>query len=414
MKVLWITNLILPPIAEKLRINASVKEGWTYSLAKSLKSENLAIELSIATVYNGKHIVKEKIDNVTYYLIPTKGSHIKYQKELENYWLKIYNELQPDIVHLHGTEYAHGLAFLNACPQAQTVVSLQGMISVIARYYLGGITSKDVIQNITLRDLVRGSLFQERRSFIKRGKNEIQILKKVKHIIGRTSWDKAQSWAINPNTRYHFCNETLRLPFYNKEWQYSTCKPHTIFVSQGNYPVKGLHQLIKSLPYVLSVYPDTKVYVAGHNITDTSSLTKKLKLNGYGKYLINLISKLKLNNVIYFTGTLNEDEMLKYYLSCNLFILPSSIENSPNSLGEAQLLGMPCIASYVGGVPDLMQGFENWLYRYEEIEMLAQLIIKIFSTGKNINFQNQRAFARHNMHTNSMRLYDIYKQITKI
>lgn len=64
--------------------------------------------------------------------------------------------------------------------------------------------------------------------------------------------------------------------------------------------------------------------------------------------------------------------MVKRYLLSNVFICPSTIENSPNSLCEAQLLGVPHIASYVGGTADLMKGNEECLYRFEETEMLAE------------------------------------------
>ena len=54
---------------------------------------------------------------------------------------------------------------------------------------------------------------------------------------------------------------------------------------------------------------------------------------------------------------------------------PSSIENSPNSLGEAQLLGVPCIASDVGGVTDMIPNKEcGIIYRFEEVELLAKHI----------------------------------------
>ena len=80
-----------------------------------------------------------------------------------------------------------------------------------------------------------------------------------------------------------------------------------------------------------------------------------------------------------FTGSLREDQMIAEYLNAHLFICPSSIENSPNSLGEAQLLGVPVIASYVGGVPDMVtHGETGLLYRFEEVEMLAEGIRNLF------------------------------------
>jgi glycosyltransferase involved in cell wall biosynthesis len=38
-------------------------------------------------------------------------------------------------------------------------------------------------------------------------------------------------------------------------------------------------------------------------------------------------------------------KMITEYRNAHIFICPSSIENSPNSLGEAQLIGVPVIAA---------------------------------------------------------------------
>ena len=40
-------------------------------------------------------------------------------------------------------------------------------------------------------------------------------------------------------------------------------------------------------------YTNLKIYVAGSNIIDTSSLMKKIRMTGYAKYLISLIKKLE-------------------------------------------------------------------------------------------------------------------------
>ena len=56
--------------------------------------------------------------------------------------------------------------------------------------------------------------------------------------------------------------------------------------------------------------------------------------------------------------------MCDRYLKSNLFVCCSAIENSPNSLGEAQLLGMPYVASFVGGVPEIAGMNADVLYRF--------------------------------------------------
>ena len=75
--------------------------------------------------------------------------------------------------------------------------------------------------------------------------------------------------------------------------------------------------------------------------------------------------------------------MCKRYLQSHVFVCPSFIENSPNSVGEAQLLGIPCIASFVGGVSDMVvDGETGLLYRFEEVEMLAAAVCRIFTDDK--------------------------------
>ena len=113
-----------------------------------------------------------------------------------------------------------------------------------------------------------------------------------------------------------------------------------------------------------------------------------------------------------FSGNLNAAEMMHEYLLANVFVCPSSIENSSNSLGEAQILGVPCVASYVGGVPDMMTGCEQNLYRFEDIEMLAYKICEIFDReGQQVNVSNI-ALERHNQKANTdqlMRIYNDFK-----
>ena len=155
------------------------------------------------------------------------------------------------------------------------------------------------------------------------------------------------------------------------------------------------------------------MYIAGPNILEVNSLIKKIRLSSYGKYLRHLIKKNNLFDYIFFTGALSEEQMCNQYLQSNVFVCPSSIENSPNSLGEAQLLGMPCIAAYVGGVPDMMDASEEWMYRFEEIEMLAEKICLAFKyvDESSLHNQRERALIRHNKQQNSQALLNIYQDI---
>lgn len=386
-----------------------------YSSARRLEEVFPSLKLAVATVYSGKSYQKVVIDGVTYYLLPLKGKNMqKYHRHLELFWRETTQDFQPDLVHLHGTEFPHGLAFLNANPNVKALVSIQGLVSVCARYYLADIHWWDILKSITFRDIVRfDNLWQQRRNFAVRGKYEQAIIRRSGNVIGRTSWDWAHACSIEPNINYYFCNETLRDEFYYHTWRYDKCEKHSLFLSQASYPLKGLHKVLMALPLVKKVYPDVKVYIGGIDIRGVDSLNSRLRRSGYGQYILYMIRKMHLAENVYFLGTLSEKQICERYLKANIFICPSSIENSPNSLGEAQLLGVPCIASYVGGVPDMMVGYNRGaVYRFEEVEMLACEIIKMFSIE---HYTDESASAvahlRHDKIKNAERMIEIYKDV---
>ena len=119
-----------------------------------------------------------------------------------------------------------------------------------------------------------------------------------------------------------------------------------------------------------------------------------------------------------FLGFLDERSMRDRYLSANVFISPSSLENSSNSVGEAMILGTPVISSDVGGIKSLMshEG-EGYLYQADAPYMLAHYVKKIFEMEKGVAPMCQRARARalltHEREKNFDTLIEIYEDITK-
>ncbi len=407
MNVIWITNILLPPASEAFNMPRQAVGGWMYSSLKRVKA-TFDGNITVATVYPGKQLLEKEIDGIRYFLLPLKGkAATAYNVHLEELWRKVADAVKPDVVHIHGSEYPHGLAYVNTCGAKNTVVSIQGIISCIARYYLAAIPTNALRRN-TFRDtLLCDGILDQKKAFEARGKYEIDLLKKVDHVIGRTDWDKAHSLAINPQAQYHYCGETLRDAFYKHIWTYDGCEPHSIFVSQAAYPIKGLHMLLKALPQILRKYPDAMVHVAG---TDPTTLPF-WRITGYGKFLKTLIKKLEIREHIRFMGMLDEEAMCRQYLKSNIFVCCSSIENSSNSLGEAQLLRMPYVVSFVGGNPEIVEYHPDALYRFEEVEMLAERICAIFQAGE--HFQ---AFPfdenRYSGDLNSNRLISIYQKIS--
>ena len=416
MRILWVTNIVMPTVSDALGEKASVFGGWLMGSAQYLKqSEDL--KLAIATAYCGKELWHKSIDGIDYYLVPCHKKRTAYDKEMEKYWVTVNTQFMPDVVHIHGSEYPYGLSYVNACGSKNVVVSIQGMTSVYARYYYAGLCKMDILKNITIADLLwTKTIFGGHKEFVKRGKLEIELIKKIKHVIGRTSWDKMHTQAIQQGIDYHFCNETLRNSFYDGEWNYENCEKHTIFVPQAWYPIKGLHKVIDALSIVKKLYPDVKLRIAGADITKQQTIKQKLLLSGYGKIVLKKIQKLNLQDNVSFTGLLNEEQMKREYLNANVFVCPSSIENSPNSLGEAQILGTPCIAAFVGGIGDMLKPEETgFIYRFDDTEMLAGYICDVFGMRESIlqycNKGRKAALERHDGATNCSTLINIYNEI---
>lgn len=418
MKILWIVNIVFPEALSLItNKNDGLKStgGWMLGAANALL-KHPGVDLCVVSVSSlVSKIERLRGSNLCYYLIPYGKGNTHINNDYKRYFRTIYDEYKPDVVHIHGSEYSHGLAYIEECGNQNVVLSIQGMTSVYARYQLSGISIKDFVKSITLRDILSwNTLYHDKLDCQRQGTYEIEIIKKIKNVIGRTSWDQAHVWAINPNANYFFCNETLRDCFYHGSWSYDNCEKYSIFCSSAQDPVKGFHQLLRALPIIKTHYPQTKVYVTGLDVTRKHDKYGSLKIKGYGSLIKRIIKENKFEDSIVFMGQLDAEGMKKQYLKANVFVCPSSIENSPNSLGEAQILGTPCVASYVGGVMDMMRGNEENVYRFEEVEMLASIICKVFEAKGNQKEEMKiLAQNRHSPIINSERLLEIYSTIIK-
>lgn len=419
MKILWITNCLFEEYFKSKGQQAPFTGGWMRSLA--LKLCEIYPDLNIAVASRVKDVSsldEIHVDKFTFYALPGSVNQESYDSSIEEDWKEVKKRFKPDVIHIHGSEFPHGLAYVKANGDNKVIVSLQGIVSRYARYNSGGISNLHFFTKLTFYDLFIGSTpFADTSKYVKLGKLEEELLKKVHHIVGRTNWDKTHAWAINPDAKYHFCNETLRDEFYSSnKWNVSVCKPHRIFLSQAAKPIKGIHKVIEALPYILQKYPDTEVYVAGLNFIKNDDIHSKLRYSSYANYVNHLMMKFKIKNKFHFLGMLNAEQMAEQLRMANVFICPSSIENSPNSLGEAQLIGCPVVASYVGGVPDMVEDrITGILYRFEEVEMLAYSVCRIFEDKDFATSLSENgiksAEIRHNSNKNASDMMNIYKAV---
>ena len=93
---------------------------------------------------------------------------------------------------------------------------------------------------------------------------------------------------------------------------------------------------------------------------------------------------IKKNNLEYIEthhieilGFVDEREIVKIYQTVFALIHPSLVDNSPNTVCEAQVSGLPVIASDVGGVRSLIDHNETGILTSLHYEALANEILKL-------------------------------------
>lgn len=416
MKVLWVSLVKFPPLCEYLGETVPAHCGWLYSSAKALIEVMPEINLGVLVYSYGEKYEKIKAGDITYYLIPSAKIDKTSSKQISS-CRKALADFEPELIHIHGTEHSLAKAVCLANDgKIRSVANIQGLAGPYTRYADGGLSIWDKLTNIAPLDFFRGTfLLSIKKHFRHRGEIEKYVISHLTDIIGRTQWDHDHAVTLNPAIRYHFLNETLRDSFYEAPvWSYEKCRKHSIFVSNSGSPLKGAHQVLKALPIILQNFPDTVVNFCGSSIMN-NDIRSRLHFQGYHLYLRRLVKKLRLQKHVQFLGSLNEQQMKQAFLEANVYVMPSAIENSPNSLCEAQILGVPTIASYCGGTPSLVEDSKSgFLYRYEEFEMLAQLTIRLFREtdfSALSQYEQSAAFARHDRSGNADSLASIYNKI---
>ncbi len=413
MKLMWLCNLAPGAVREAMAGKKSSGLWMDHVLSDLRKQKDLKIRI----LCPGKKKARGQLDDSCSYGCFTEGLPYVYLPELEESFRQELQGFQPDVIHIWGTEYGHTLAMVNAAKRegflSKVAVSIQGLCSVYAGHYAEGVPYR-IQRSATFRDLLRrDNILQQQEKFALRGQLEVGALQESRHIIGRTDWDRACTAAINPEAEYHFCNETLRSAFYEGNWRYDRCQPHRIFASSCAYPIKGFHYLLKAFRQVKKRFPDATLAVPGDSPA-ANGLVRKLRQSSYQKYLAELMAGME--DSIEFLGHLSEAEMKEQYLRANVFVLPSTIENSPNSLGEAMLLMVPCVAADVGGVSNMLtNGEEGYIYQPSADYMLAHYIQEVFDLGASVKSMTAQARAHaqatHNPEFNLDALLEIYGEV---
>ena len=416
MTILWTANLIPANAAAALSIGSDVLGGWVEAMADRLKRID-GVKLAVACKSDTGLDFSLENGGVSYRAIPyRKGTTLR---DLLAVCGKIADEIRPDIIHIEGTEFLHARAMLQVAKEKKipAVVSMQGILNGQYDCQCGLLPIDDMLFSGDPVSVFAGLTlhFRKTRWYAPRMKPERELIGSASYILGRTTWDRAHSYALNPAAKYYACPRVLRPPFYETRWNAETMERHSLYVGNSYYALKGFHFLVDALPQLVREYPDLKVYVAGHKpFGENRAFIKK----GYGAYLKKKIEKSGVGDHIVFTGTLSAREVAQRLSAVNAYVLTSVAENSPNTLGEAMLVGAPCVSAYVGGAPDMAtDGKEALFYRADDPALLAWCVKRIFDddalAARLSANARQRALQTHDADGNAKKLYDVYLDVLR-
>jgi glycosyltransferase involved in cell wall biosynthesis len=389
VRVLWVCNIVpLPAIADDLGVAMPVVGGWMTGLAEVL-TQHEEVSLSICFPLVGiKDVVSGRVGEIDYFAFPAIRrvpfldvvDERRVSQGLTDAVRRIVRDARPDMLHIFGTEYAHALVASQSFGRPErTLINIQGLTSVYARHFLGTLPRR-VSRRWALSNLVRGNLVQQLRRLEARGQQELMTLSSAGHFLGRTDWDHAATAQINPGATYHYCPPALRRGFYGPIWKREAIEEHSIVFVQGSSPVKGLYYLIEALPEIVRRFPKTHVYVVGNDPTAANSIYARLKRSSYGSYLDELMRERGVRSRVTFLGSQSEDQVRDRMLHSHVFVSASTIENESNALCEARILGLPSVASFVGGVTSIVRHVHDaFAYQADAPYMLAHYVCELFA-----------------------------------
>lgn len=347
-KILWFS---ITPSSYSSKRDSHNGGGWIESLERIVTTRD-DFDLGIAFVWHDRNAKKQICGNVTYY--PMYVEYTKRQRIINLYSykhedlgiiaesMKVVNEFKPDLIQIFGSEWCFGM--LKEYTDIPIVIHIQGFWPEYRNcsYPPGFSKVDDLLAKWYKPTSILRKLMVDRKSK-ERALREEHILRENMFYMGRTSWDKAITQLYNGKSMYFYCSEALRLAFTNetRRWEYKHTDELTFITVGGGHTLKG-YDLVLKTAWLLRQNTELnfKWLLCGPTVRDMSLFERMTGIK-YAAVNVVPLGKCSAETV--------KDRLL---MSC-LYIHPSYIDNSPNAVCEAQFLGLPIIATNVGGTASL-------------------------------------------------------------
>lgn len=390
--------------------------GWMVSLQNEL-IKDADITLGICFCINGEP-KKEVQNGVTYYPIPhhkkktidkvvdiLKIHDVTRDEILWRFYIeefkKVILDFKPDVIEVFGSELYVGLSSIAAKElNIPCCLHIQGILNMCMQYFLPpGVSKMKFYFSEGFKNLYHN--WQYLAYWHRSCHREKAILNAAPHVIGRTEWDKNAMKTLAPNALYHHGGEILRPCFYEKGVRLLPKTPIIVTTSSGA-SYKGFDLILK-IAFILK--RDFHLQFEWRVFGNISP-----------KFFENITGINHSNVNIRLCGVASAEKLREEMLSATLYLQPSYIENSPNSIAEAQMLGLPVVATNVGGTVSMVKdGETGFLFPAKDPYLGACQIMKAlenYDGATEIGYKGQKeAVERHNKNTIINSLIKLYKEL---
>ncbi len=273
---------------------------------------------------------------------------------------KIESEINPDLVHIWGTENYWGMLLAKEIIKKPAVLDMQGILHACAQVYYGGLSNKELVQCIGLKEMLLPQLllYFRKKNFETRVIIEKQINGHIENISVQSEWVQAHVLSLQENGNIFNTGIILRKEFYlAPAWEQKKIEKPIIFSSSsGAIPYKGIHVLFRAIALLKKKYPDIQLHIAG------KIEQRKLRQDGYTRWILKEATRLKILNNIKWLGALDANGIIEQFHVSSVVVVPSYVETYCLAFAEAMMVGVPTVASYAGAMPELAKHQESTLF----------------------------------------------------
>ena len=177
-----------------------------------------------------------------------------------------------------------------------------------------------------------------------------------------------------------------------------------LIVSVGHIRrVKGFDVLLRAAAEVCRAYPKATFLIVG-----------TIQEPECDRDLRDLVRQLGLERNVRFLGKLENESVWSLLKLCDVFCLPSRSEGMSNALLEAMACGLPCVATAVGGTPEVLEdGQSGYIVPSEDYQAAANRIMALLENPEGARQMGRLArcvveerFSARSMIRNMVGMYD--------